>query len=200
MTSRKHRRKSVERRTRETDISISLDLDGAGDVNIDLPLGFLGHMLQAMSGHGLFDLELKGRGDLDVDPHHLTEDLGLVLGEALSGALGSKTGIRRFGFASVPMDESLVETSIDISGRPFLHLELPRLPKREGYFHFSDAREFMKSFVQTSGLTMHAVCRRGFDHHHVMEALFKSVGLALREAVSIERRQAGRVPSTKGVL
>lgn len=194
------RKARVSRKTRETEIAISLDLDGAGEISLDLPLGFLGHMLEAMARHALFNLSLKGRGDLEVDAHHLTEDLGLVLGRALSDALGQRSGITRFGHASIPMDEALVETSVDISGRPHLHLELPRLPRREGHFAFADAREFLKAFVQTSGLTMHAVCRRGADHHHVMEALFKSVGVALRRAVAPDSRQAGRIPSTKGVL
>ncbi len=194
------RKAKVTRKTKETDIAISLNLDGTGESVMDVSSGMLGHLLTAFARHGLFDLEVKASGDLEVDSHHLTEDLGLVLGAALAEALGDKRGISRFGFASVPMDEALVECSVDISGRPYLHLKLPRLPRNKGFFEFSDLREFVKAFVAASGLTLHLVCRRGDNHHHIMESLFKCLGRALSAAVSREPRLEGRVPSTKGVL
>ena len=194
------RRALVYRKTRETEISVSLNLDGKGMADVEIPIGFLAHLITAFAQHSLIDLEVRAKGDLEVDAHHLTEDLGLVLGEALAKALKDKKGIKRFGFASVPMDEALVETSLDISGRPGIFLKLPRLPHSKGYFEFSDAREFLKSFSKTAGLTLHLECRSGYNHHHILEALFKSLGQALKGAVSLEPRLKGKVPSTKGKL
>ena len=205
------RRAEVYRKTRETEISVALNLDGSGVADIEIPIGFLAHMLTAFTQHSLMDLKVRARGDLEVDRHHLTEDLGLVLGQALANALsdksagggyasGIKGGIKRFGFAAVPMDEALAETAADISGRPYLFLELPRLPRNKGYFEFSDAREFLNAFAKSSGITLHVEIRRGQNQHHILEALFKSLGRALKEAVSPEPRLKGKVPSTKGKL
>ena len=194
------RKAEVYRKTKETEISVALDLDGSGTADIEIPIGFLAHLITAFAQHSLVDLKVRSKGDLEVDRHHLTEDLGLVLGQALAKALSGKKGIKRFGFASVPMDEALVETTVDISGRPHLFLELPRLPRNKGYFEFSDAREFLNAFVKTSGITLHVVSRRGQNQHHILEALFKSLARALKEAVSLEPRLKGRVPSTKGEL
>ena len=200
---------------------MALNLDGSGVADIEIPIGFLAHLVTAFTQHSLMDLRVRAKGDLEVDQHHLTEDLGLVLGQALVKALlvdksacskgglasGEKggyasgvKGIRRFGFASVPMDEALVETTVDISGRPYLFLKLPRLPRDKGHFEFSDAREFLNAFVKTSGITLHVETRRGQNQHHILEALFKSLGRALKEAVSPEPRLKGKVPSTKGEL
>lgn len=190
----------VHRKTGETDITLAVDLDGQGNARLDMPLDFLTHMLTAFARHALVDLEVRARGDLHVDNHHLVEDLGLVLGAAVAEALGDKRGITRFGFASVPMDEALVETSLDISGRPWLSLELPRLPRNRGHFEFADVHEFMKSFAQTAAMTVHITCRRGENQHHVIEALFKSLGRALKQAAAPEPRLGGAIPSTKGVL
>ena len=192
------RKADVCRKTKETEIAVAMNLDGCGKADLDVPVGFLAHLLNAFTQHGLFDLKVRAKGDLDVDEHHLTEDLGLVLGDCLKKALADKKGIRRFGFASVPMDEALVEVSLDISGRPYLVLLLPRLPRNKGHFEFGDAREFLRAFTQTAGVTLHLECRRGENQHHILEALFKSLGRALKEAVSREPRLAGRVPSTKG--
>lgn len=194
------RQGKVHRKTGETEISLLIDLDGTGDLALEMPADFFTHMLTAFAGHGLFDIEARARGDLHVDNHHLVEDLGLVLGAAVAEALGDKQGITRFGFASVPMDEALVETTLDCSGRPCLFIDLPRLPRNRGHFEFADVREFMKAFAQASGMTIHATCRRGENQHHIIEALFKSLGRALRQAVTLDPRQKGRVPSTKGVL
>jgi imidazoleglycerol-phosphate dehydratase len=194
------RKAEVYRKTRETEISVKLNLDGSGVADIEIPIGFLAHLITAFTQHSLMDLKVRSKGDLEVDQHHLTEDLGLVLGQALAKALSDKKGIKRFGFASVPMDEALVETTVDISGRPYLFLELPRLPRNKGYFEFGDAREFLNAFVKTSGITLHAESRRGGNQHHILEALFKSLAQALKEAVSLEPRLKGKVPSTKGEL
>ncbi len=194
------RKAEVYRKTRETEISVTLNLDGSGVADIEIPIGFLAHLITAFTQHGLMDLKVRARGDLEVDRHHLTEDLGLVLGQALAKALSEKKGIKRFGFAAVPMDEALVETTADISGRPYLFLELPRLPRDKGYFEFSDVREFLNAFAKSSGITLHVETRRGQNQHHILEALFKSLGRALKEAVSPEPRLKGKVPSTKGEL
>ena len=194
------RRAEVYRKTKETEISVRLRLDGTGSADLEVPVGFLAHLLTAFSRHSLVDLNIRAKGDLEVDTHHLTEDLGLVVGEALAEALLEKKGIKRFGFGSVPMDEALVEVSLDISGRPYLFLKLPRLPRNKGAFEFSDAREFLKAFVQKAGVTLHIECRRGENQHHILEALFKALGRALKEAVSPEPRLKGKVPSTKGTL
>ncbi len=194
------RKAEVYRKTKETQIEVVLDLDGSGKADLQIPIGFLSHLVSALTQHSLFDLKVRAKGDLEVDTHHLTEDLGLVLGEALAKALKEKEGIARFGFASIPMDEALVETSLDICGRPALFLQLPKLPRQRGYFEFADAQEFLKSFVKTSGITLHCECRHGQNHHHILEALFKSLGRALKVAVSIDPRLKGTIPSTKGRL
>ncbi|MCX5642811.1 MAG: imidazoleglycerol-phosphate dehydratase HisB [Candidatus Omnitrophica bacterium] len=194
------RKTKVYRKTKETEISVALNLDGSGGSDIEIPIGFLAHLVTAFTQHSLMDLKVRAKGDLEVDQHHLTEDLGLVLGQALAKALSDKKGIRRFGFAAVPMDEALVETTVDISGRPYLFLELPRLPRDKGHFEFGDAREFLNAFVKTSGITLHIETRRGQNQHHILEALFKSLGRALKEAVSLEPRLKGKIPSTKGEL
>ena len=194
------RKAEVYRKTKETEISVVLNLDGSGAADIEIPIGFLAHLVTAFTQHSLMDLRVRAKGDLEVDQHHLTEDLGLVLGQALAKALSDKKGIRRFGFVAVPMDEALVETTVDISGRPYLFLKLPRLPRDKGYFEFSDAREFLNAFVKTSGITLHVETRRGRNQHHILEALFKSLGRALKEAVFLEPRLKGKVPSTKGKL
>lgn len=190
----------VYRKTKETEIEVVLNLDGAGNADVEIPVGFLAHLVTAFTQHSLVDLKVRAKGDLEVDAHHLTEDLGLVLGEALAKALADKKGIRRFGFASVPMDEALVDTSLDISGRPYLFLCLPRLSRNKGFFEFGDAREFLKSFAGTAGITLHVECRRGQNQHHILEALFKSLGRALADAVSLDPRLKGKIPSTKGKL
>jgi len=188
-----------ERKTRETVISASVDLDGSGATEISTGLPFFDHMLELMFRHSLIDLELKASGDLDVDGHHTVEDTGLAVGEALASALGDKSGITRFGHSLVPMDESLAEVAIDISGRPHLtyvaELELEPL----GNFDPLLARDFFQGLVNAAELTMHVELRRSGGVHHSLEAVFKAVGRALKAAVAFDPRVGG-VPSTKGTL
>jgi imidazoleglycerol-phosphate dehydratase len=188
---------SITRKTKETAIDLRLALDGGGTCSARTDVGFLDHMLELLGRFAGFTLSLKGKGDLRVDEHHLVEDSGICLGQALDRALGDKRGIARFGFASMPMDEALVEVSLDISGRPLLVFNVPKLPGREGAFELADAREFLQGFVNHAKVTLHVNFVYGENLHHVNEAVFKGLGLALREAVRVEGR---RIPSTKGSL
>ncbi|MFO8060921.1 MAG: imidazoleglycerol-phosphate dehydratase HisB [Bacillota bacterium] len=185
-----------ERRTEETSITVRLALDGRGRVVSETGLPFFDHMLTAMAFHGRFDLEVCGRGDLEVDPHHLVEDVGICVGRALADALGMHEGIERFGHAVVPMDESLVTAVIDISGRPLLHWDLPVPERRFGAFHTDLLPEFFRALVNNARLTMHLRGETVGNAHHAAEAAFKAVGRALRSAVT--RRETMEIPSTKG--
>jgi imidazoleglycerol-phosphate dehydratase len=214
MLKRKVKRKAkVERKTKETQINCSLNIDGKGRAEISTGIGFLEHMLELFVFHGLFDLKLKARGDLKVDLHHTNEDVGIVLGQAFKEALGNKEGIRRFGFASVPMGAALARAVVDISGRGELYfsLLLPEVPKikelginfaasskAKGY-NLSDLRSFLEAFVKQSGITLNIGLLQKEDIHHQSEAVFKALGLALDRATSIDARRAG-VPSTKGII
>lgn len=195
----------IKRKTSETDISISLSIDGKGKYEIDTGIGFLDHMLGLLAKHGLFDLKIKAKGDLEVDIHHTNEDIGICLGQALSQALGTKKGIRRFGSSLVPMDEALVRIALDISGRPRLdiHNYLKRRPsgprKRTEGYTLNDAKQFLQAFVLNSGINLNIGLLEGEDLHHILEAMFKSLALALKEATSIDSRISG-IPSTKGSL
>ena len=187
----------IQRTTTETSVDLRLCLDGKGDCSLRTGLGFLDHMLELLCRFSGFTLSGKARGDLHVDEHHLVEDAGICLGDALSKALGDKKGIARFGFASMPMDEALVQVSLDISGRPHLSFEMPKLRGRKGGFELADAREFLQGFVNHAGITLHIRHLAGDNLHHVHEAVFKGLGLALKQAV---RKEGRRVPSTKGML
>ena len=191
------RKADIERKTKETEIEIGLSLEGKGTSSISTGDGFLDHMLDLFSRFSGIDVTLKARGDLHVDSHHLVEDAGICLGQALKKAMGDKKGIRRFGFASMPMDETLVNTSLDISGRPFLVFNVTFVKGREGSFDTEDAREFLRALATHSGITLHVNLVYGENLHHVNEAIFKSLGLALREALRIE---GSALPSTKGVI
>jgi imidazoleglycerol-phosphate dehydratase len=193
------RRAAVARRTKETMISVSLVLDGSGRSRIRIGLPFLEHMLTLLAAHGLFDLEVKAAGDLAVDAHHVVEDLGLTLGQALARALGDKRGIARYGSCLLPMDESLVEVALDVSGRPFLAYGLKLRQRRLGEFDTELLVEFLRAFAQQAGLTLHITQRAGGNTHHLVEAAFKGLGRALRDAVARDARVKG-VPSTKGKL
>jgi len=197
----KQRKSFVERKTTETNISVSLNIDGKGKSKIDTGIGFLDHMLELFSKHGLFDLKVKAKGDLKVDKHHTNEDVGICLGEAFKKALGKKAGIRRYGYCFVPMDEALAHARVvlDISGRPslFFNSKIKGLAAAE--YTLQDAKEFLKALAMTSGINMHVDALKGEDSHHVVEALFKATARALREAVNIDKRVKG-VPSTKGKL
>ena len=187
------------RKTRETVISVSLDLDGDGDVAISTGLPFFDHMLELMFRHALIDLNLEASGDLDVDGHHTVEDTGLAIGSALSDALGDKKGITRFGAALVPMDECLAEVALDISGRPYLYYAVPLEQELIEKFDSTLAKDFFLSMVNEAKLTMHVDLRSGGGVHHSLEAVFKAAGRALKEAVALDPRVGG-IPSTKGTL
>ena len=188
---------SLSRITKETDIAITLNLDGSGKGDISTGIGFFDHMLNGFSRHGLFDLTCQVKGDLEVDGHHTVEDTGIVLGQALREALGDKVGIRRFGSAYVPMDEALAFTALDFSGRPFLVYEADMPQARMGAYDACLTEEFMRALAMNSGLTLHMRAQYGRNAHHITEALFKSLGLAMKDAVKME---GTGVTSTKGVL
>ncbi|MBI2994627.1 MAG: imidazoleglycerol-phosphate dehydratase HisB [Gammaproteobacteria bacterium] len=191
---------SITRETRETQIQITLDLDGQGRADLNIELPFLGHMLNQVARHGMFDLTLKARGDLQIDAHHTVEDVGICLGQALREALGDKTGIRRYGHAYVPLDEALSRVVVDCSGRPGLeyHVEYPRA--RVGDFDVDLLREFFQGLVNHAQITLHIDNLRGRNAHHVAETIFKAFGRALRMAVERDPRMQGITPSTKGSL
>lgn len=194
------RKISVERKTKETDIRIEINLDGTGRYAIDTSIPFLDHMLSLMSKHGLIDLKIKAKGDIQIDDHHTVEDTGIVLGKALKQALGDMRGIRRYGQAAVPMDESLAAVNLDMSGRPFLvyKVEFPKKSKLKD-FDPDLVEDFLQAFVSHSGTTLHVSVPYGRNTHHIIEAVFKALGRALRQAVEIDPRVKG-VPSTKGKL
>ena len=194
------RQAKLSRKTRETDIQLRLALDGAGQAKIATGLPFFDHMLTALAKHGRLNLELKAKGDLEIDPHHTMEDVGLVLGAALKEALGTKAGIVRFGAASVPMDEALAEAVVDISGRPCLAYAAA-LPSAEvGGIPVRLFREFFQAVVNTSGLTLHLRLLAGEESHHCMEAMFKAFARALKAAAALDPAAQGEIPSTKGSL
>lgn len=188
----------IKRKTKETDITLKINLDGKGQFSIDTSIPFLDHMLSLMSKHGLIDMRLRAKGDIAIDYHHTVEDIGLVIGKAIKDALSDMLGIRRYGNASVPMDEALASISIDISGRPYLLYKVA-LPKRSKIKNF-DAdliEDFLQALISQAGITLHVSVPYGRNTHHIIEAVFKALGMALREAVSIDERVKG-VPSTKG--
>jgi len=188
-----------QRRTKETDIDLALTLDGSGEGEIATGIPFLDHMLTLFAYHGCLELKLRGRGDTEIDDHHLVEDIGICLGEALREALGGKEGIRRYGQAAVPMDEALCELALDFSGRPYLVYRVDFGGRRAGTFDLDLLREFFKAFADHAGMTLHIHIPYGNNAHHMAEAMFKAFAVAVRAAVSVEQRRAG-VPSTKGSL
>lgn len=190
----------IRRTTKETDILLSLDLDGSGKAEIDSGIGFLDHMLTLLASHGRLDLKVVCKGDLQVDGHHSVEDIGIALGEALKAALGEKTGITRYGSMLLPMDEALVLTALDLSGRAHLTCELSLPAERVGDFDTELAEEFWFAFVRAAACTLHIRQLSGRNTHHILEAVFKGVGRALRAAVSPDPAYAGELPSTKGLL
>ena len=194
------RRASVTRKTKETDISVKLDLDGSGRGEIATGIGFLDHMLEQLARHGLMDIAIKANGDLHIDQHHTTEDVGIVLGQALRQALGERAGISRYADVHLPMDEALTRCAIDVSGRPHLVWKVNFTKSRIGDFDTELFREFFHALAQNSGITLHVETLYGRNNHHIAETCFKAVARALKAAVAIDPRQAGRVPSTKGSL
>lgn len=188
-----------ERSTKETSITVRLDLDGEGKVSVSTGLPFFDHMLELMFRHALLDVDLEASGDLEVDAHHTVEDTGLVIGSAMDAALGERRGITRFGSSLVPMDECLAEAAVDISGRPFLSYSVELEPEPLGNFEPSLARDFFQALVNQAGFTMHLTLRSGGGVHHSLEAVFKAAGRALKTAVGKDPR-VKEVPSTKGTL
>ena len=190
----------ITRTTVETDITLSLNLDGTGSADLTTGIGFLDHMLTALARHALFDLTVHAQGDLHIDDHHTTEDIGIVLGQAFARAIGDKRGIRRYGQALVPMDEALIEAAIDISGRPFLAWDVSFTTSKIGEFDTELFEEFFRAFAMNALLTLHVTQKAGRNAHHVAEGCFKALARALRMAVEADPRTAGVVPSTKGSL
>ena len=191
------RRAAVRRRTRETDVRVELALDGRGDAAIRTGIGFYDHLLTSLAHHGLFDLVIEATGDVEVDDHHTAEDVALVLGSAFAAALGDRSGIRRFGDASVPMDESLATAVVDLGGRPYAVIELPFRAERIGALSSQLVEHALEAFARTAGATLH-VRGSGRNDHHLAEATFKALALALRSACEVDPRRSGPA-STKGV-
>ncbi len=191
------RQAKVERNTKETEIALTLVLDGEGKAKVKTGLGFLDHMLDLLARHAGFDLTVKAKGDLHVDDHHLVEDVGIVLGQALKQALGKKVGISRYGWAAIPMDESLVMCALDLSGRAYLGFELALPAKRVKQFDTELVEEFFRAISNSAGMNLHLHQMAGRNTHHLIEGAFKAFARALRQAVAIT---GGGVPSTKGVL
>ena len=194
------RHATLTRTTSETAITLRLALDGAGQARVATGIGFLDHMLTALARHGLFDLEVDAKGDLHIDDHHTTEDVGIVLGQAFDQALADKRGIRRFGHAAVPMDEALVEATVDLSGRGLLAWSVVFAPDKIGTMDTELFEEFFRALATNGRMTLHVRQLAGTNAHHVAEACFKAVARALREATEPDPRAAGAVPSTKGSL
>ncbi|MCL2801632.1 MAG: imidazoleglycerol-phosphate dehydratase HisB [Treponema sp.] len=199
----------IERKTKETEIYIKLNIDGAGEADVQYPIGFMSHMLNTFARHGLFDIEVRAKGDLEVDQHHLIEDTGIVLGQCFAKALGEKRGIRRNGSCAFPMDECLARAAVDFSGRPFLFFDgqLSAAPiisvlqdGTEQKFQTDVTEDFWQGFVSAAGCNLHLEVLRGRSDHHKVEALFKAAARALRTACEIDLRAQHAIPSTKGVL
>jgi len=191
---------TVKRKTTETDINLELNLDGSGKYSVDSGCGFLSHMLELFAAHSHFDLSLKCKGDVNVDYHHTVEDIGISLGEVLCKALGEKRGIKRYGTTILPMDEALVLVSLDISGRGFLDYDVSFSGEKVGDMDVELIEEFMAGFSRTAGITLHIKQLAGKNSHHIIEAVFKALARALREATSIDAALDGKIPSTKGIL
>lgn len=190
----------IERKTAETDVRLTLSLDGAGRAQIDTGVGFLDHMLTLFAAHGRFDLTVRCAGDTQVDDHHSVEDVGIALGDAVAQALGEKRGIRRYGSMLLPMDEALVLCAVDLSGRSCLRMQAAFPSQKIGAFDTELVEEFFTAFARRAGATLHLRQMDGTNSHHIAEAMFKAFGRALSEAVSLDARLAGEIPSTKGAL
>mgnify|MGYP001240707186 CR=1 FL=1 len=194
------REAQINRKTKETDISVKVNLDGSGQRSIETGIPFFDHMLDHFARHSMIDMDVKAVGDVTIDGHHTVEDVGLALGKALLKALGDKRGITRYGFASVPMNEALVEVSIDISGRPFCVFDSVSLEGKVGEFDVELAEEFLRAFSNNAAITTHVSVKRGTNMHHILEATFKSLARALGQAIMPDLRLQDDIPSTKEVL
>ena len=191
---------ALNRQTKETDIAVRVSLDGTGEAQIATGIGFLDHMLEQLSRHSLCDITLKAKGDLHIDFHHTTEDTGYVLGEAVAKALGDRAGIQRYGSAMIPMDETLTRVSLDCSNRPYLVWKVNFSRPKLGEMDTELFKEWFQAFAQSAGITLHVENLYGENNHHIVESCFKGLARALRQAVEIDPRRAGAVPSTKGTL
>ena len=194
------RQATIERATKETKVSATLDLDGTGVCEVATGIGFLDHMLEQLSRHGLIDLELRAEGDLHIDYHHTTEDTGIVIGQAVSQALGDRRGIARFGTAVIPMDETCTRVSVDASNRPYLVWKVAFSRPKLGTMDTELFKEWFQAFAQHAGINLHVDNLYGENNHHIVESCYKGLARALRQAVEIDPRAANTVPSTKGVL
>ncbi|MEB3270855.1 MAG: imidazoleglycerol-phosphate dehydratase HisB [Synechococcus sp.] len=191
---------TIHRVTGETDVRVSLGLDGSGTCRVSTGVPFLDHMLQQISSHGLIDLEIEAHGDNHIDDHHTNEDVGIAFGQALARALGDRRGIQRFGHFLAPLDEALVQVALDCSGRPHLSIDLPIPAQKIGSYDTELVKEFFVAVVNNAGLTLHIRKLDGVNSHHIVEACFKAFARALRVATEIDPRRAGAVPSSKGIL
>src|ERR1700757_2810709 len=191
---------TVERKTRETEIAVSLDLDGSGDCDIETGIGFLDHMLESFGRHSMMDLKVRAEGDLHIDFHHTTEDTGIVIGQAVAKALGERAGIPRYGDALIPMDETLTRVALDASNRPYHIWKVAFSKPKLGEMDTELFREWFHAFAQAAGMTLHVENLYGENNHHIVESCFKGLARALRAAVAIDPRKPDAVPSTKGVL
>lgn len=194
------RRANIQRATKETDIAVSVNLDGTGKTDIKTGIGFFDHMLEQLGKHALIDLKIKAKGDLHIDAHHTVEDVGLTLGQALKKAIGDKVGIRRYGHFDLVMDEARVAVALDLSNRPHLVWDIQFTSDRLGEMDTELFQEFFNAFSQAGGITFHATQRAGTNNHHIIEATFKACAKALRMAVEIDPRAKDMLPSTKGAL
>jgi imidazoleglycerol-phosphate dehydratase len=200
VTATAPRRATIERSTRETKIRATIDLDGTGIAKIETGVGFLDHMLEQVARHGLIDIELTAKGDLHIDDHHTTEDVGIVLGQAVAMALGDKAGIVRYADCHLAMDEALTRVAIDVSGRPYLVWNVPFPTQKIGTFDTELIGEWFQAFAQNARITLNVAGLAGSNSHHIAETCYKGLARCLRAAIAIDGRQAGRVPSTKGSL
>lgn len=194
------RKATISRKTVETAIEVSLNLDGTGTYDNQTGIGFFDHMLDQLARHALIDMKVSAKGDLHIDDHHTVEDTGIALGQALAKALGDKKGIRRYGSCLLPMDEALVRAALDLSGRPFLVWNVDLPTSKIGTFDTELVREFFTAFAMNGGITLHVEKLAGFNSHHIVESAFKAVARALRDAVETDPRKADAIPSTKGTL
>jgi imidazoleglycerol-phosphate dehydratase len=199
-TTETTRSASVARKTNETDISVSLSVDGNGTGSISTGVGFFDHMLEQLSRHSLIDMEIKAKGDLHIDDHHTVEDTGIAIGQALARALGDRKGINRYASLDLAMDETLTRAAIDISGRPFLVWDVTFTSPKIGTFDTELVREFFQALAQHGGITLHVTNLYGANNHHIAETCFKAVARVLRVACEVDPRQKDRIPSTKGSL
>ncbi len=194
------RKASVERNTKETQVSVSLNLDGTGEYSVSTGVGFLDHMMEQLSRHSLIDLTLKAKGDTHIDFHHITEDVGIAIGQAVGQALGDMKGITRYGSALIPMDETLTRVALDISGRPYLIWKVDFSRDKLGEMDTELFKEWFGAFAQGAGITLHVENLYGTNNHHIVESSYKALARALRVAIEIDPRKSDEVPSTKGQL